>query len=65
MIKGELGLIEDKKQPSDAEMTTFTAFNLVGLIPLIHYKLTEPFYGISPFLKMFHNHLSFNTPTFY
>ena len=37
MMKEELGLIEDKKQPLDAAITTFTAFNLVGLIPLIPF----------------------------
>lgn len=39
MMKEELGLIEDKKQPLDAAITTFTAFNLVGLIPLIPFIL--------------------------
>lgn len=47
MIKEELGLIEDKKQPSDAAITTFAAFNLVGLIPLIHYKLTKSRFMVS------------------
>ena len=37
MMREELGLIEDKKQPLDAAMTTFAAFNLVGLIPLIPF----------------------------
>ena len=37
MMREELGLIEDKKQPLDAAITTFTAFNLVGLIPLIPF----------------------------
>lgn len=39
MMREELGLIEDKKQPLDAAITTFTAFNLVGLIPLIPFIL--------------------------
>ena len=34
MMREELGLVDDKKQPLDAAITTFTAFNLVGLIPL-------------------------------
>ena len=29
-----MGLVDDKKQSLDAAITTFTAFNLVGLIPL-------------------------------
>ena len=37
MMREELGLIEDKKQPLDAAITTYTAFNLVGLIPLIPF----------------------------
>lgn len=37
MMREELGLIEDKKQPLDAAITTFVAFNLVGLIPLIPF----------------------------
>jgi VIT1/CCC1 family predicted Fe2+/Mn2+ transporter len=37
MMREELGLIEDKKQPLDAAVTTFAAFNLVGLIPLIPF----------------------------
>jgi vacuolar iron transporter family protein len=37
MMREELGLIEDKKQPLDAAITTFAAFNLVGLIPLIPF----------------------------
>ena len=37
MMKEELGLIEDKKQPLDAAITTFAAFNLVGVIPLIPF----------------------------
>jgi vacuolar iron transporter family protein len=34
MMREELGLADDKKQSLDAAITTFTAFNLVGLIPL-------------------------------
>ena len=37
MMREELGLIEDKKQPLDAAITTFAAFNLVGLVPLIPF----------------------------
>ena len=40
MMKEELGLIEDKRRPFDAAATTFAAFNLVGLIPLL------PFLGL-------------------
>ena len=34
MMKEELGLIDDKKEPKDTAFTTFVAFNLLGLIPL-------------------------------
>ena len=37
MMREELGLIEDKKKPLDAAITTFAAFNLVGLVPLIPF----------------------------
>jgi vacuolar iron transporter family protein len=37
MMREELGLIEGKKQPLDAAVTTFAAFSLVGLIPLIPF----------------------------
>ncbi|HXW12149.1 MAG TPA: VIT1/CCC1 transporter family protein [Nitrososphaeraceae archaeon] len=37
MMREELGLVEDKKQPLDAAITTFAAFNLVGLVPLIPF----------------------------
>jgi VIT1/CCC1 family predicted Fe2+/Mn2+ transporter len=34
MMKEELGLVDDKKEPKDTAITTFIAFNLLGLIPL-------------------------------
>ena len=34
MMKEELGLIYDKRKPKDTAITTFIAFNLLGLIPL-------------------------------
>ncbi|MEM3094212.1 MAG: VIT1/CCC1 transporter family protein [Nitrososphaera sp.] len=37
MMKEELGLIEDSKRPRDAAVTTFAAFNAVGLIPLLPF----------------------------
>jgi VIT1/CCC1 family predicted Fe2+/Mn2+ transporter len=40
MMKEELGLIEDMRRPLDTAATTFAAFNLVGLIPLL------PFVGL-------------------
>lgn len=40
MMKEELGLIEDRSRPLDAAITTFAAFNLVGIIPLV------PFVGL-------------------
>jgi hypothetical protein len=36
MMREELGLIEEEKKPLDGAITTFTAFNLVGLVPLFH-----------------------------
>ena len=41
MMREELGLIEDKKQPLNAPITTFAAFNLVGLIPLIPFVFLQ------------------------
>ncbi|WP_415281105.1 VIT1/CCC1 transporter family protein [Candidatus Nitrososphaera sp. FF02] len=37
MMKEELGLIEDRKKPLDAALTTFVAFNVIGLIPLLPF----------------------------
>lgn len=37
MMKEELGLIEDRKRPLDTAMTTFVAFNVIGLIPLLPF----------------------------
>ena len=34
MMREELGLVDDKKEPKDTALTTFIAFNLLGLIPL-------------------------------
>jgi VIT1/CCC1 family predicted Fe2+/Mn2+ transporter len=34
MMKEELGLVDDTKEPKDTAITTFIAFNLLGLIPL-------------------------------
>lgn len=39
MMKEELGLLEDKKKPLDAAITTFVAFNLIGLIPLFPFVI--------------------------
>jgi len=40
MMKEELGLIEDKnKSPRDTAITTFVAFNLIGMIPLVPFVL--------------------------
>ncbi|MGE3859879.1 MAG: VIT1/CCC1 transporter family protein, partial [Nitrososphaeraceae archaeon] len=33
-MREELGLVDDKKEPKDTALTTFIAFNLLGLIPL-------------------------------
>jgi vacuolar iron transporter family protein len=34
MMKEELELVDEKKEPKDTAFTTFVAFNLLGLIPL-------------------------------
>lgn len=37
MMKEELGLIEDEKNPMHSSVSTFAGFNLIGLIPLIPF----------------------------
>jgi VIT1/CCC1 family predicted Fe2+/Mn2+ transporter len=37
MMKEELGLIEDKKSPRETALTTFVAFNVIGVIPLVPF----------------------------
>jgi VIT1/CCC1 family predicted Fe2+/Mn2+ transporter len=37
MMREEIGIIDDKKNPRDTAITTFVAFNLLGLIPLIPF----------------------------
>ena len=39
MMKEELGLIEDEKNPMDSSVSTFVGFNLIGLIPLIPFMV--------------------------
>jgi len=39
MMKEELGLIEDKKNPLDSSVSTFIGFNLIGLIPLLPFMI--------------------------
>lgn len=39
MMKEELGLIEDGKNPLDSSVSTFIGFNLIGLIPLIPFMV--------------------------
>jgi VIT1/CCC1 family predicted Fe2+/Mn2+ transporter len=39
MMKEELGLMEDEKNPLDSSASTFVGFNLVGLIPLIPFMV--------------------------
>ena len=39
MMKEELGLIEDEKNPIDSSVSTFVGFNLIGLIPLIPFMI--------------------------
>lgn len=47
MMKEELGLIEDEKNPLDSSLSTFVGFNLIGLIPLIPF-LAFMAMGIDP-----------------
>lgn len=37
MMREELGLVEDRRRPRDTAVTTFVAFNAVGLIPLLPF----------------------------
>ena len=37
MMREEIGSIDDKKNPRDTAITTFVAFNVLGLIPLIPF----------------------------
>jgi len=39
MMKEELGLIEDEKNPVHSSVSTFVGFNVVGLIPLIPFMV--------------------------
>jgi len=39
MMKEELGLIEDGKNPRQSSVSTFVGFNVVGLIPLIPFMI--------------------------
>ena len=39
MMKEELGLIEDGKNPMQSSVSTFVGFNVVGLIPLIPFMI--------------------------
>lgn len=37
MMKEELGLIEDGRKPTDTALSTFSGFNVIGVIPLIPF----------------------------
>jgi len=39
MMKEELGLIEDERNPFDSSLSTFVGFNIIGLIPLIPFMI--------------------------
>lgn len=39
MMKEELGLIEDARKPLDTAITTFVAFNAIGIIPLMPFMI--------------------------
>ena len=39
MMKEELGLIEDGKNPLDSSVSTFVGFNIIGVIPLIPFMV--------------------------
>jgi VIT1/CCC1 family predicted Fe2+/Mn2+ transporter len=49
MMREELGLIEDSRRPRDTAVTTFAAFNAVGLIPLLPF--VAMFMAGSPFVS--------------
>ncbi len=37
MMREELGLVEDEKEPIDSSISTFVGFNVIGIIPLIPF----------------------------
>lgn len=39
MMNEELGLVDDGRQPRDAAITTFSAFNAIGLVPLLPFAV--------------------------
>lgn len=39
MMREELGLMEDEKDPLDSSVSTFIGFNLIGVIPLIPFMI--------------------------
>lgn len=39
MMKEELGLIEDEKNPMDSSISTFIGFNIIGIIPLVPFMI--------------------------
>ena len=39
MMKEELGLIEDGKNPIESSLSTFVGFNLIGIIPLLPFVI--------------------------
>jgi VIT1/CCC1 family predicted Fe2+/Mn2+ transporter len=39
MMKEELGLIEDERNPMDSSVSTFVGFNIIGLIPLMPFMI--------------------------
>jgi hypothetical protein len=43
MMKEEFGLIEDKRKPRDSAKTTFVAFNIIGLTPLVPFMFIQIF----------------------
>jgi len=40
MMKDELGIIEEQKSPLRGALVTFSAFNLIGFIPLLPYLIS-------------------------
>ena len=39
MMKEELGLIENERNPMDSSVSTFVGFNIIGIIPLIPFMI--------------------------
>jgi VIT1/CCC1 family predicted Fe2+/Mn2+ transporter len=64
MMKEELGLIEDEKEPLDSSISTFVGFNLIGLIPLIPFMVFMAI-GVDPNSEAFFYSIIFVVSAFF